>query len=371
MRLLVSIGEVFEAEKLIPVSNCHVSGVSYKNLGEAGLKLIEDLVEKGAVARVRSTLNPCGMDLKRWREMGVSEKFAQKQSALVDLFRRMGVVDTLTCTPYLIGYAPKRGQHIAWGESSAVVFSNSVLGAKTNREAGITALASAIVGRTPLYGAHLEENRTPTHLIKVERLERKSLHFSCLGYLVGKLAPDARPLFDGIGGGDVSCLKALSAGLATSGGIYIFHSREWFSGSVKGLERIEVTSRELKEVLEEFSGVEEPDAVLMGCPHLSLEELQQVANALKGRRVVRKLWLFTSRAVLDEAEKRGVAQLIAKSGAKIFCDTCMVVSPVEEMGIRSVLTNSCKAAHYLRSLAKVEVSLADTLRCVEVSLGEW
>ena len=87
MRLLVSIGEVFEAEKLIPVSSCHVSGVSYKNLGEAGLKLIEDLVEKEAVARVRSTLNPCGMDLRRWREMGVSENFAQRQSALIDLFR--------------------------------------------------------------------------------------------------------------------------------------------------------------------------------------------------------------------------------------------------------------------------------------------
>ncbi len=371
MRLLVSIGEVFEAEKLIPVSSCHVSGVSYKNLGEAGLKLIEDLVEKEAVARVRSTLNPCGMDLRRWREMGVSENFAQRQSALIDLFRKMGIVDTLTCTPYLIGYAPKRGEHIAWGESSAVVFSNSVFGAKTNREAGITALASAIVGKTPLYGAHLEENRTPTHLVRVEGLERKPLHFSCLGYLVGKLAPDARPLFDGIRSGDTSCLKALSAGLATSGGIYIFHSRKWYLGDTKGLERIEITPRELKEVLEEFSSVEEPDAVLMGCPHLSLEELQQVANVLKGRKVAKKLWLFTSRAVLEEAERKGVAQLIAKSGAKIFCDTCMVVSPVEEMGIRSVLTNSCKAAHYLRSLAKVEVSLADAFRCVEVSLGEW
>jgi len=161
MELLVALGEVLGAERLVPVESVHISGVSYKNLGDAGLDFLEDQADLGARARVRATLNPAGMDLDRWRGMGVPEAFADGQLRVVHAFERMGVESTCTCTPYLVGHVPRPGSQIAWAESSAVAYSNSVLGARTNRESGPTTLASAVTGRAALYGCRLEENRLP------------------------------------------------------------------------------------------------------------------------------------------------------------------------------------------------------------------
>ena len=150
MEIVVALGRIYGAAKLLPISSAHVIGVSYKYLGDAGFEFLEELAKDGVHACVPTTLNPPGIDLKMWQEMGVSEAYARKQLAVVDMYTEMGVAPTCTCTPYLVGNEPQKGAHVAWCESSALIYANSVLGAWTNREGGPSALASAIQATPPL-----------------------------------------------------------------------------------------------------------------------------------------------------------------------------------------------------------------------------
>jgi predicted aconitase len=154
MEILVALGNIYGAEKLIEVGSVQVAGVSYHNLGDAGLEFLNELAKDGKV-RVLTTLNPAGMDLENWRNLGIDEEFARKQNMVIEAFSKMGIIISCTCTPYLIGNLPRYGEHIAWSESSAVTFANSVIGAKTNREGGPSALAAAFVGKTPCYGLRI------------------------------------------------------------------------------------------------------------------------------------------------------------------------------------------------------------------------
>ena len=192
MEILVALGDIYGAEQLIPVKSVQIAGVSYKNIGEAGLEWISDL--QGRVV-VPSILNPAGMDLCRWKEMGIGEEFALKQQETIEAYRRLGVTIDCTCTPYQIyDDLASRGDHLAWSESSAVSYANSVIGARTNREGGPSALAAALVGKTALYGYHLDENRRPTHLVEVEADLRGS-DYGALGFLVGRIVKDGVPFF--------------------------------------------------------------------------------------------------------------------------------------------------------------------------------
>ncbi|MHA2233313.1 MAG: aconitase X, partial [Candidatus Hodarchaeales archaeon] len=168
MEILAALGEIYGADKMIPVVSVQIAGVSYANLGEAGLNFLAEMAEDGQT-RVLTTLNPAGMDLENWEALGIEPEFAEKQERVVDAFRKMGVTPTCTCTPYLIGNLPHYGEHISWAESSAVCYSNSVLGARTNREGGPSAIAAALTGRTPEYGFHLDENRKPEITVEVEK----------------------------------------------------------------------------------------------------------------------------------------------------------------------------------------------------------
>src|SRR4030042_4803234 len=149
MQILVALGEIYRAERMIPITSVQIAGVSYDNLGEAGLQFLSEMADGGGRVRVLTTLNPAGMDIENWRNLGISPDFAEKQHLVLEAFSRMGVTTTCTCTPYLIGNLPNCGEHIAWSESSAVCYANSVLGARTNRAGGPSALASALTGLTP------------------------------------------------------------------------------------------------------------------------------------------------------------------------------------------------------------------------------
>ncbi|MEM3402682.1 MAG: aconitase X catalytic domain-containing protein, partial [Candidatus Hadarchaeales archaeon] len=222
-RLLVRLGEIYGADRMIPVSSVQVAGVSYKSIGDPGLEFLEDIAAKGAKVRVPTTLNPPGMDLVDWKALGFPQDFAEKQMRIIEAFKQMGIMTTATCTPYLVGNLPRFGEHIAWSESSAVSFANSVLGARTNREGGPSALAAALCGVTPNYGLHLTENRRPTMLIEVKEELKTNADFGALGYHVGKIVKDGIPYFRGIKEADVDQLKALGAAMAASGAVALYH----------------------------------------------------------------------------------------------------------------------------------------------------
>ncbi|MDO9326075.1 MAG: aconitase X, partial [Methanoregula sp.] len=164
LELLVALGKVFGAEKLVPIRSAQVSGASYKTIGEYGLQWLSSLNAKAVVPAV---LNPIGMPRTRWQEMGVNEDFAKKQQAVVAAYERLGIGLECTCTPYYLRET-SYGDHLAWSESSAVSYANSVIGARTNREGGPGALAAALIGKTPCYGLHLAENRKPQVIVRVQ-----------------------------------------------------------------------------------------------------------------------------------------------------------------------------------------------------------
>ena len=176
MEILTTLGEIFDAECMVDVYGVQIAGVSYANLGEAGLEFLSEMAEDGKV-RVLTTLNPAGMDRENWKALGIDEEFAKNQNRAIDAFARMGIITTCSCTPYLIGNTPHFGQHLAWAESSAVCYANSVIGAKTNREGGPSALASAITGKTPKYGYHLDENRHGEVLINVNAPTKTNMKY--------------------------------------------------------------------------------------------------------------------------------------------------------------------------------------------------
>lgn len=341
MELLVALGEIYRAEKLINIASAHASGVSHATIGDAGLSFLEDLASKGAKARVLATINPAGIDLEKWRKLGFKESFARKQLRIVRAYEAMGMLPSYTCTPYLVGNLPRFGEHIAWAESSSVVFANSVLGARTNRESAVSALASALLGKTPYYGLHLEENRKGTFTVEVEAELRSEADYSALGYYFSGY--EGVPVFKNISP-SAEELKILSAALGV-GKINMFQipgiTPE--SGSEKR-EKIEFGRDELKEVYEKLNSAEEVDAICIGCPHCSIAEILKIEQ-LKPEREV---WAYTARQNKSLIEKR-------IKNIKVIYDTCMVVSPLRDLGIEAVGVNSAKAAFYCANLSKLKV----------------
>ncbi len=368
-RLLVRLGDIYGADRMIPVGSVQVAGVSYKSIGDPGLEFLEDLADKGARVRVPTTLNPPGMDLEDWKQLGFPEDFAEKQLRIIAAFRKMGVMMTATCTPYLVGNLPRFREHLAWSESSAVSFANSVIGARTNREGGPSALASALCGVTPNYGLHLNENRQPTIVVDVKVELRHEADFGALGYHVGKTIEKGVPYFKGIKHADVDQLKALGAAMAASGAIALYHvegiTPEADLVNVEGLEKLEVDEGELRGAYEKLNTGEEPDIAILGCPHASLREIAKLAEKLEGKRLRKPLWICTARATKRAAEGMGLVDAIERAGGKVVADTCAVVAPIERMGFKCTAVNSGKAASYLPGFCKQAV----VFRSIDEILG--
>ena len=369
-RLLVRLGEIYGADKMIPVGSVQVAGVSYKSISDPGTEFLEDMASKGAKVKVLTYLNPAGMDLENWKEIGFPKNFAKNQLRIMNAFKSMGIVVTSTCTPYLAGNLPRFREHIAWSESSAVSFSNSVIGARTNREGGPSALAAAICGRTPNYGLHLWEKRQPNIKIKVDADMEFNADFGALGYFVGKQVKNKIPYFTGIKNANTDQLKALGAAMAASGAVALYHveglTPEADLVEKDGLETIDVGKKELDETYEKLNSGKDPDIVILGCPHASLREISTLAGKLKNKRLKKPIWICTSRMMKEAADRMGFTEIIEKAGGYIVADTCMVVSPIEEMGYKTTGVNSGKAANYLPGFCKQEVVFTNINKLIEV-----
>ncbi len=360
MELVTALGKIYGAENLIDITSAHLSGASYKTIGDGGLKYLEDLVEGGAKVSVQSTLNPVGMDRARWREMHISEDFAKKQLRIIDLYGRMGIKTTCSCTPYTGANVPRLGDHVAWAESSALSFVNSYIGARTNREGGPGALAAAILGKTANYGLHLDSNRRPTIVVDAD-IDGSVFSYSLLGQAVGMAIGGGIPYFRGIKPG-VEEAKALSAAMAASGSVALYHvegvTPEAERYGLDGLERIYVGKKELEDAYSKLNVADDVQLIAIGCPHLTEKEMHQIASFLKGKKKVRKdveIWFCTSAEVRDRCPDD--VRVMEEFGP-VLADTCMVVAPIEGSFSRTG-TNSAKAGNYLPTLCSQKALCRD------------
>jgi len=360
MKLLVAIGKIYDADKLIPIKSAQIAGVSYKTMGDAGLQFVQDFAQIAKV-KVDAMLNPAGMDLKE--KNYESDSFRKKQSQLIKAYQKLGIELTCTCTPYLIGNRPEFGDHLAWSESSAVSFANSVLGARTNREGGPSALMAAVIGKTPNYGLHLKENRKPDIVYDVKDV----VPYPLLGYLVGRETGEKIPYFKSLKPSEDD-LKTLGAAMAATGSVALYHvegvTPEADDFSTENLENIEIGKEDIDEIRDELKTRSQPNVIVIGCPHLSKTEMDEIGKRLKGKEKKDgpDLFVYTSRRVKEESSE-AVAEI--ERFGKVISDTCMVVSPLED-SYDVAATNSGKAAAYLPKLADQEVIYADLETLMEM-----
>jgi hypothetical protein len=374
MEILVALGRIYRAEDLVPVRSAQIAGVSWHNLGDAGLEWLEEMARDGRV-RTLATLNPAGMDLEAWQRQGISPEFAERQLRLIRAYTSMGIAPTCTCTPYLAGNLPAAGEHVAWSESSAVAYANSVLGARTNREGGPSALAAALAGRTPRYGLHLDHHRVPTLGVEVTCELESAADWGALGYLIGKRGAGRVASLKLPSPGGVTELKSLCAAVVTFGGSPLFY--------LEGLEpappgppvieqSISIGPSDLRQAYAAMDdGADEVSLVCLGCPHASLGELSDLADELDGKRVATEFWICTARVTQRAAAELGLVERIEASGAKVVSDTCFAVAPLGRPGA-TIATDSFKGSYYGRGHNRLRVHLGSHERCLAAALtGRW
>ena len=384
MDILIALGDIYGAEKFVDIKSAQVSGVSYKTIGQAGLEYLEDLAstaeiiynengtisDKSGIATISATLNPAGTDLDNWEDFGFPPEFAKKQVDICNAYGALGISTTCTCTPYLIGNVPRFGDHVSWSESSAVAYVNSVIGARTNREGGPAALAAAIVGKTPLYGFHLEQNRKANLVVNVTT-ELKGADFGAVGYIIGKVVGSGVPYFKLKNTPDNNDLKTLGAALASSGSVALYHMEnvtpEYKQADAEEVEDIMfISEKDILKTREDLTTTDrEPDLICLGCPHASLEEIKRVANIVHGKTIKNKLWICTSVSVKATADRMGYTKSIEQAGGNVVCDTCMVVAPIEDMGFEVIGVNSAKAANYVPSMCGLDVVYNDVENLIQ------
>lgn len=370
IEILVALGDIYGADRLIPVKSAQIAGVSYKTIGDAGLEWISDLHGK---VKIPSILNPAGMDLQDWEKMRIDPEFAHKQQLIIEAYKKLGISAKCTCTPYYLeGFNATYGDHLAWSESSAVSYANSVIGARTNREGGPSALSAALVGKTANYGYHLDEMRKPTVSVTVE-CGLKGSDYGALGYIVGKMVGSRVPLFILKGKPDNEELKSLGAAMAASGAVALYHVEGVTPEARKNKfarpdENIVIEEKQIREIYERTTpDINDLDIVTIGCPHCSLSELSLIAGLLEGKTVNKEVWICTSREIADKHP--GLVKSIEKSGAKVVCDTCMVVSPATEK-YKTMMVNSGKALAYVPGMCGVPTLFGDIYKCIREAVKE-
>ncbi|MBY9000313.1 MAG: aconitase X catalytic domain-containing protein [Candidatus Heimdallarchaeota archaeon] len=366
MELIVKIGDVYNANQLIPIKSAQVAGVSYLTVGESIFSFFDLLAKDTVKVKVPTWLNPAGMDMKNWQEMGISSDFAEKQFKIIKFYESLGIEPTLTCAPYLIGHQPSFGENLAWSESSAVSIANSFYGARTNREGAPTSLASALTGLTANYGLHLTENRNPEFLIKVKANLDSLSDYSALGYWYGKNFHGSIPYFENISHLDINEAKMLASALAASGSVALYHVKDFTPESssvdIKNIEeKVEFTEYEKKGIYEYFKQIRKGvELVAIGCPHASYEDIKLIHAILQSREIKKNVefWIFTSSKTKKLVEVESLLNDLESRGIKIYADTCMVVSPSVGGAFKNIITNSAKAAHYL---CRADTTMVDLL----------
>lgn len=387
MEILVKMGELYGAERFLPVQNAHIDAAAYTTIWEAGTEFIEFLVEHGAKVSVPTTINPVSRDIENWEKTGTSPEFARKCERLEKAYLKLGVIPTWTCAPYQCTNVPQFGETVSWSESNAVNFVNSVIGARAVRLPDLVDVCCAVVGRVPEYDLYLTENRAGDMLFVLEGFGSEwftdSADYAVLGYLAGEKVVNKVPVIQGLPDTTTKDqLKALSAAAASGGAVALFHAvgltpeaatlEQAFQGKTE-YETVTVTPKDMEAMRSRLNtgDKEEVDMVLVGCPHLSFAEIEEVAGLLCGRKIAKDthFWIQTSHTVYELARRAGVAQVIEQSGALLVRDTCLM--EMEYNGRwrgRQFVTNSGKAMQYAPAINEVKITLADMKGCVEAAV---
>ncbi len=380
MRILVQLGEVMGADAMMDVEQVHVDGCIYES--EAHLDFAEKLAGLGGRVILPTSLNATSLDLHNWQAWGVDTQWASKAQRMANAYLSMGCIPTWTCAPYQTQFVPKFGQQIAWAESNAIVFANSVIGARTNRYGDFTDICAALTGRVPKTGLHLAENRRGQILFELvdipDGLMQDDAFYPVLGHYIGKRTGDKIPVIVGLPKNVAEDgLKALGAGAASSGAVALFHAvgitpeaptLEAAFGGNPILERVPVTLRELNEARAELSSAagSQLDAVVLGSPHFSLQECLRLAEIVQGQQVHPSVEFIvtTNRMVNSVLHARGIAQAFADAGVRVCEDTCILLSPLLRKEIRVLMTNSAKYAYYTPNLLDRRVVFGSLRDCV-------
>lgn len=380
LSIIARMADVSGAQELMDISAAHIDSALY--MGDATLEFAERLASLGARVAVPTTLNVSGVDEHGWREWAVPAEWAEKARRQMLAYQRMGCVPTWTCAPYQTELRPRFGQQIAWGESNAIVFANSVIGARTERYPDLLDICAAITGRVPAVGLHLTENRAGQLLIRLRamslRLQANESFYPVLGHWLGKLAQDRIPVVDGLQVTPTEDqLKALGAAAASSGAVALFHlvgitpEAPTLDAAFQGRapqQVIEVTLDELRTARRELTTADdEPlDMVVLGSPHFSLAEFKQLAPLLDGQRCHSSVQFLvtSSRAMTALADQAGALEPLRRFGGKVTVDTCILTTPMLPPSIKVLMTNSAKYAYYAPGLLNARVVFGSLADCV-------
>jgi len=386
LEVMVKVYEINNAKGFIDINEVMLASTQNMSIGgEMGMEFLMRLADSGIRFKVKTITDPVSIDLEEWRRLGIPEDYAKKQQQSVDALIRLGAVPTWTCAPYLAGSIPRYGTHLAWVETSCVIFANSYFGARTNREMDISALAAAITGRTPYYGLHFEDNREGQILVNLKAELISTSDFDALGNHIGKIAGTKIPVFKNMQKNiSIQAVMQLGAALATTGAVALFHIFEvtpeiildpYKYGKKSITEEITITDDDMKAAYQELNttGNTDIDFIALGCPHYTFDKIRQIASFLEGKKIQKgmEVWICTSKTVRDLALRSGDVQTIEKAGAKVVVDTCMVLAPVKQMGFHIMATDSAKAQFYVSGFG-VGVRFGNTKKCLLAAVtGKW
>ncbi len=380
MTVLVRMLPVFGAERFLDITAAHIDSTLFQ--GDATLEYAERLASLGARVVVPATLNVSGVDEHGWGAWHVPAEWAEKARRQMVAYQSMGCTPTWTCAPYQQSERPRLGQQIAWGESSAVIFANSVLGARTERYPDLLDICAAITGRAPAAGLHLEENRAGQVLFQLRRVpqyvQEDDGFYGVLGHLVGKEAGEAIPVIEGIEAAPTEDqLKALGAAMASSGVVALFHlvgvtpeapTREAAFQGRSPDRSMDVTMDMLRAARRDLTTaqVESLDLVALGSPHFSLDEFRKLAPLVAGLRRHEdvRFVVTASRAIKALAARMGYMEAIESFGGTVTVDTCILTTPMLSPDVRTVMTNSPKYAYYAPGLLGTQVVFGALEDCV-------
>lgn len=385
MSIVTRMAEVAGAQELLDISAAHIDSTIY--IGEAGLEFAERLASLGAKVSVPTSLNVSGVDEYHWQEWSVPQDWAEKAQRQMVAYRGMGTAPTWTCAPYQTEMRPEFGQQIAWGESNAIVFANSVIGARTERYPDLFDICCAITGRAPASGLHLTENRTGQILFRLVdvplAVQESEEFYPTLGHLLGKIAQDRIPVVDGLEAQpDEDQLKALGAACASSGAVALFHivgltpeapTLETAFQGHSPLKIVEIDMQTLRQARQELTHAtsDKLDMIVLGSPHFSLAEFRRLAPLLEGREKHPqvKFLVTSSRVMVAMAEKAGLLESLRAFGGQLTVDTCILATPMLPPEIQNLMTNSAKFAYYTPGLLNRQMSFGSLEDCVRSAVA--